>query len=162
MESVQFSPSSCNLSIPSPITPPLSALISPDGTDQTHLPSIADIPPHLLIIFKGSQTLLLMEKFRFDLKEGAGMLVHYNAIYLLNCGRADPKRKSISSFIKGKLNTSQLTPMLSQSLVVSPYTAAEYKAHIYRASYAENKTLNGGWYYNNVAAIEFKAHLNSS
>lgn len=147
MKSVHLSPFSCNLSIPSPITPPLSALISPDGTDQTHLPSIAGIPPHLLIIFKGSQTLLLMEKFRFNLKEGAGMLKHYNAIYLLNCGRADPNRKSTSSFIKGKLNTSQITPMIFPSLVVSPYIATEYKAHIYRVSYSENETLNCGWYY---------------
>ncbi len=77
-------------------------------------------------------------------------------------GGQDPKRKSTSSFIKGKLNTSQLTPMLFPSLVVSPHIAAEYKAHIYRASYAENKTLNGGWYYNNVAAFEFKAYLYSS
>lgn len=102
MESVHFSPSSCNLSIPSPITPPLSALISPDGTDQVHLPSIADIPPHLLIIFKGSQTFLLMEKFRFYLKEGAGMLVHYNAIYLLHCGRASPQEEEHIIIYKGQ------------------------------------------------------------
>lgn len=66
--------SSCNPFNSSPITPPLSAPISPDGTDQTHLPSIADIPPHLLIIFKDSQTSLLMEEIRFDPKDGLGRL----------------------------------------------------------------------------------------